>query len=62
MSHLRRPTRTVLALQGRGDWQRVKHVLASDAKLGLEALSNKYFSFITDEYLPRKLKEKRWLD
>lgn len=31
-------------------------------KLELEALSNKCFSFITDEYLPRKLKEKRWLD
>jgi DNA topoisomerase-6 subunit A len=31
-------------------------------KLELEALSNKYFSFITDEYLPRKLRERRWLD
>jgi hypothetical protein len=37
-------------------------VLASDAKLGLEALSNKYFSFITETYLPKKLREKRWLD
>ncbi len=31
-------------------------------KLELEALSNKHFSFITEEYLPRKLAEKRWLD
>jgi DNA topoisomerase VI subunit A len=31
-------------------------------ELELEALSNKYFSFITDEYLPRKLKGKHWLD
>jgi DNA topoisomerase-6 subunit A len=31
-------------------------------KLELEALSNKYFSFITEEYLPKKLKDKRWLD
>jgi len=31
-------------------------------KLELEALSNKHFSFITQEYLPRKLREKRWLE
>ena len=31
-------------------------------KLELEALSHKHFSFITEEYLPRKLKERRWLD
>lgn len=44
-------------------WQReIKHMEALGRKLELEALSNKYFSFITQEYLPRKLKEKRWLD
>jgi len=44
-------------------WQReIKHMERLGVKLELEALSNKYFSFITDEYVPRKLKEKRWLD
>ncbi|MFH1747451.1 MAG: DNA topoisomerase IV subunit A [Planctomycetota bacterium] len=44
-------------------WQReIKHMLALDVKLELEALSNKRFSFITEEYLPKKLKDKRWLD
>ena len=44
-------------------WQReIKHMEALGAKLELEALSNKHFSFITEEYLPRKMKEKRWLD
>ena len=37
-------------------------MLALGVKLELEALSNKHFSFITEEYLPRKLKERRWLD
>jgi DNA topoisomerase-6 subunit A len=45
------------------EWQReIKHMEALAVKLELEALSNKRFSFITEEYLPRKLKEKRWLD
>lgn len=44
-------------------WQKeIKHMLALGVKLELEALSNKHFSFITETYLPRKLKEKRWLD
>jgi len=44
-------------------WQReIRHMLSLGVKLELEALSNKNFSFITDEYLPRKLQEKRWLD
>jgi len=45
------------------EWQReIRHMEALGVKLELEALSNKNFSFITEEYLPRKLKEKRWLD
>jgi len=45
------------------EWQReIKHMEALGVKLELEALSNKRFSFITEEYLPRKLAEKRWLD
>lgn len=44
-------------------WQReIRHMEALGVKLELEALSNKHFSFITEEYLPRKLKEKQWLD
>jgi DNA topoisomerase VI subunit A len=44
-------------------WQReIKHMEALGVKLELEALSNKNFSFITEEYLPKKLKDKQWLD
>jgi len=44
-------------------WQKeIKHMLKLGVKLELEALSNKDFSFITEQYLPRKLKEKQWLD
>ena len=40
----------------------MKHVLALGEKLELEALSNKNFKFITETYLPAKLKGKEWLD
>lgn len=44
-------------------WQReIKYMEALGVKLELEALSNKHFSFITETYLPQKLKDKRWLD
>ena len=44
-------------------WQReIRHMEQLGVKLELEALSNKHFSFITEEYLPRKLREKMWLD
>ncbi len=44
-------------------WQReIKYMEALGVKLELEALSNKHFSFITETYLPKKLKDKRWLD
>ncbi len=47
----------------RKEWQReIKHMEALGVKLELEALSNKNFSFITENYLPTKLREKRWLD
>jgi len=49
----------------RKEWQReIQHMLRRGRKLELEALSNKSISFITEEYLPRKLKEgegKGWL-
>ncbi|HEY3357649.1 MAG TPA: DNA topoisomerase IV subunit A [Polyangia bacterium] len=49
----------------RKDWQReIEHMRKRGKKLELEALSAKGISFITEEYLPRKLKEgegKGWL-
>ena len=33
-----------------------------DLKYELDALANKDFRFLTKTYLPRKLKEKDWLD
>jgi DNA topoisomerase-6 subunit A len=47
----------------RKEWQReIKHMEALGVKLELEALSNKHFSFITEEYLPKKLAARQWLD
>lgn len=44
-------------------WQReIRHMEALGVKLELEALSNKHFSFITEEYLPKKMRDKKWLD
>ncbi len=45
------------------EWQKeIKHMLKLGVKLELEALSNKDFSFITERYLPEKMKKKQWLD
>ncbi|HEX2971539.1 MAG TPA: DNA topoisomerase IV subunit A [Tepidisphaeraceae bacterium] len=45
------------------DWQKeIEHMLKTGVKLELEALSSKDFSFITETYLPEKLKKKQWLD
>lgn len=44
------------------EWQReIRNMLAQGVKLELEAFSNRDFSFITETYLPRKLKEGDWL-
>ncbi len=44
-------------------WQREIHEMErSGVKYELEALSRRGISFITEEYLPRKLKEKDWLE
>ncbi len=44
-------------------WQaEIKRMLASGLKYELDALANKDFQFLTKKYLPRKLKEKDWLD
>jgi DNA topoisomerase-6 subunit A len=45
------------------EWQReIKRMESLGVKLELEALSAKHISYSTEEYLPRKLKEKDWLD
>ena len=45
------------------EWQlEIQNMLKLGVKLELEAFSNRDFSFITETYLPRKLKEKDWLD
>lgn len=45
------------------EWQReIKHMLQLGVKLELEALSAKDFSFITETYLPTKIKKQQWLD
>ncbi len=43
-------------------WQKeIQEMVRSGQKFELEALSRRGISFITEEYLPRKLKEKDWL-
>ena len=47
----------------RKPWQQeIQQMLKSGVKMELEALSSKDFSFITEQYLPEKLKKKQWLD
>ena len=44
-------------------WQEeIKRMLASGLKYELDSLANKDFQFLTKKYLPRKLKERDWLD
>ncbi len=44
-------------------WQKeIRQMLKLGVKLELEALSSKDFSFITEKYLPAKIKDKQWLD
>jgi DNA topoisomerase-6 subunit A len=43
-------------------WQReIKHMLAEGVKWELEALSNKGLSFVTEEYLPKKIRDREWI-
>jgi DNA topoisomerase VI subunit A len=47
----------------RREWQKeIKHMEALGQKLELEALSVKHFSFITETYLPQKMRDKQWLE
>jgi DNA topoisomerase-6 subunit A len=44
-------------------WQEeIKRMLSSGLKYELDALANKDFQYLTKKYLPRKLKERDWLD
>src|SRR5262245_40271134 len=44
-------------------WQgEIKRMLSIGLKYELDALANKDFQYLTKKYLPRKLKEKDWLD
>ena len=43
-------------------WQReINAMLEAGFKMEIEALSNKGLSFVTDEYIPRKLRDRDWL-
>ncbi len=43
-------------------WQReIKHMLAEGVKWELEALSNKGISFVTEEFLPKKIRDRDFL-
>ena len=45
------------------EWQtEIERMLASGLKYELDSLANKDFRYLTKTYLPRKLKEKDWLD
>ena len=44
-------------------WQKeIKAMLSSGLKYELDSLANKNFRYLTTDYLPRKLKDKDWLD
>ncbi len=44
------------------EWQsELKHMISSGVKLEIEALSAKGISFVTETYLPDKLKRKEWI-
>jgi DNA topoisomerase-6 subunit A len=44
-------------------WQReIQEMVRSGVKFELEALSRRGISFITEEYMPKKLKDKDWLE
>ncbi len=48
---------------GKRHWQReINQMLKSGVKMELETASTKDFSFITEQYLPAKMKKKQWLD
>lgn len=48
--------------KGHRGWQReIKKLLSNGFKMELEALSNRGLSFVSEEYLPKKIKDRNWL-
>jgi DNA topoisomerase-6 subunit A len=44
-------------------WQReIQEMVRSGLKFELEALSRRGISFITEEYMPKKLRDRDWLE
>jgi DNA topoisomerase-6 subunit A len=49
--------------QGHKPWQReIQRLLDNGFKMEVEALTNKDISFVTEEYVPERLKARDWLD
>jgi len=48
--------------QKKGWQEEIKRMLSSGLKYELDALANKDFQYLTKKYLPRKLKERDWLE
>jgi len=47
----------------KAQWQReIQEMVKTGQKFELEALSRRGISFITEEYMPKKLKDKDWLE
>ena len=45
------------------EWQsEIQYMLDSGLKYELDALAKKNFRFLTTDYLPKKLKDRDWLD
>ncbi|MDD5656228.1 MAG: DNA topoisomerase IV subunit A [Elusimicrobia bacterium] len=45
------------------EWQKeIRYMLSIGLKFELDALANKDFQYLTKQYLPRKLRDKDWLD
>ncbi|HMP08381.1 MAG TPA: DNA topoisomerase VI, partial [Lacipirellulaceae bacterium] len=45
------------------DWQReIQKMLSNDFKLEVESLISKDISYVTEEYVPARLREQDWLD
>jgi DNA topoisomerase-6 subunit A len=49
--------------KGHRDWQReIKKLLSNGFKMELEALSSRGLTFVAEEYLPKQIRDKKWLD
>jgi len=49
--------------EGHKGWQReIEHMLRNGFKMEVESLITKDISYVTEEYVPARLKAKDWLD